>query len=110
MAGMEIQNGGSLTVRELQCIWSTKARLPMSSARHVHTDHQPASVLTYLKIRDKPFESPFKSDVYFFSTRRWIRQRHLCPSPSATRTGAVRYAPLATTAATPPAILHTEIS
>ena len=33
---------------------------------------QTLPVLTYLKNWDKLFQSPFKSDVYFFSTRQQI--------------------------------------
>jgi hypothetical protein len=36
---------------------------------------QTMPVLTYLKNWDKLFQSPFKSDVYFFSTRQQVDQR-----------------------------------
>jgi membrane protease subunit (stomatin/prohibitin family) len=57
MQDFEIQYGGSLTVRESQV------------AVFVKLTTQTLPVLTYLKNWDKLFESPFKSDVYFFSTR-----------------------------------------
>jgi membrane protease subunit (stomatin/prohibitin family) len=54
---------------------------------------QTIPVLTYLKNWDKLFESPFKSDVYFFSTRQRIDQRWGTPQPITIRDkdfGAVR--------------------
>src|SRR5207244_7137417 len=50
-------------------------------------------VLTYLEIWDKLFQSPFKSDVYFFSTRQQIDQRWGTTQPVTIRDkdfGAVR--------------------
>jgi hypothetical protein len=54
---------------------------------------QTIPVLTYLKNWDKLFESPFKSDVYFFSTRQQVDQRWGTPQPITIRDkdfGAVR--------------------
>jgi len=54
---------------------------------------QTLPVLTYLKNWDKLFQSPFKSDVYFFSTRQQIDQRWGTTQPVAIRDkdfGAVR--------------------
>jgi membrane protease subunit (stomatin/prohibitin family) len=54
---------------------------------------QTLPVLTYLKNWDKFFESPFKSDVYFFSTRQQIDQKWGTPQPITIRDkdfGAVR--------------------
>ena len=54
---------------------------------------QTLPVLTYLKNWDKLFESPFKSDVYFFSTRQQIDQKWGTPQPITIRDkdfGAVR--------------------
>ncbi len=59
MQDFEIQYGGSLTVRESQIAVFGMYKLTT----------QTLPVLTYLKNWDKLFESPFKSDVYFFSTR-----------------------------------------
>jgi membrane protease subunit (stomatin/prohibitin family) len=42
-------------------------------------------VLTYLKNWDKLFESPFKSDVYFFSTRQKIDRKWGTPNPVTIR-------------------------
>jgi membrane protease subunit (stomatin/prohibitin family) len=54
---------------------------------------QTIPVLTYLRNWDKLFESPFKSDVYFFSTRLQTDQRWGTPQPITVRDkdfGAVR--------------------
>jgi membrane protease subunit (stomatin/prohibitin family) len=54
---------------------------------------QTLPVLTYLKNWDKLFESPFKSDVYFFSTRQQVDQRWGTSQPVTIRDkdfGAVR--------------------
>jgi membrane protease subunit (stomatin/prohibitin family) len=54
---------------------------------------QTLPVLTYLKNWDKLFESPFKSDVYFFSTRQQIDRRWGTSQPVTIRDkdfGAVR--------------------
>ena len=71
MADMEIQNGASLTVRESQIalfVNEGKVADVFGPGTHKLTT-QTLPVLTYLKNWDKLFESPFKSDVYFFSTR-----------------------------------------
>ena len=64
------------------------------SARHLQAHHADAAGLTYLKNWDnKLFESPFKSDVYFFSTRQQIDQKWGTPQPITVRDadfGAVR--------------------
>ncbi len=71
MAEMEIQNGASLTVRDSQVAMfvneGTVADVFQPGMYKLTTQTLP--VLTYLKNWDKLFESPFKSDVYFFSTR-----------------------------------------
>jgi membrane protease subunit (stomatin/prohibitin family) len=46
---------------------------------------QTIPVLTYLKNWDKLFQSPFKSDVYFFSTRQQVDQRWGTPQPITIR-------------------------
>jgi membrane protease subunit (stomatin/prohibitin family) len=54
---------------------------------------QTLPILTYLKNWDKLFESPFKSDVYFFSTRQQVDQKWGTPQPVTIRDkdfGAVR--------------------
>ncbi|MGB8543732.1 MAG: SPFH domain-containing protein, partial [Azonexus sp.] len=46
---------------------------------------QTLPVLTYLKNWDKLFESPFKSDLYFFSTRTQLDQKWGTPNPITIR-------------------------
>ena len=95
MADMEIQNGASLTVRESQMalfINEGKVADVFGPGTHKLTT-QTLPVLTYLKNWDKLFESPFKSDVYFFSTRRQIDQKWGTPQPITIRDkdfGAIR--------------------
>jgi len=71
MQDFEIQNGGTLTVRESQvAVFVNEGQIAdvFGPGNHKLTT-QTLPVLTYLKNWDKLFESPFKSDVYFFSTR-----------------------------------------
>ena len=69
MQEMEIQNGASLTVRDSQLALfvneGTVADVFAPGMYKLTTQTLP--VLTYLKNWDKLFESPFKSDLYFFS-------------------------------------------
>ncbi len=95
MAGMEIQNGASLTVRETQiAVFVNEGQVADVFGPGMYTlTTQTLPVLTYLKNWDKLFESPFKSDVYFFSTRQQIDQRWGTPQPITIRDkdfGAVR--------------------
>jgi membrane protease subunit (stomatin/prohibitin family) len=76
---------------------------------------QTRPVLTYLKNWDKLFESPFKSDVYFFSTRQQIDQKWGTPQPITIRDkdfGAVRLRAFGNYAfrIADPKLFHTEIS
>lgn len=71
MQDFEIQNGGTLTVRESQlAVFVNEGQVAdvFGPGNHKLTTNT-LPVLTYLKNWDKLFESPFKSDVYFFSTR-----------------------------------------
>ncbi|MFG6440295.1 SPFH domain-containing protein [Roseateles sp. LKC17W] len=95
MAGMEIQNGGQLVVRESQvAVFVNEGQVADVFGPGTHKlTTQTLPVLTYLKNWDKLFESPFKSDVYFFSTRQQIDQRWGTSQPIAIRDkdfGAVR--------------------
>lgn len=76
MEGMEIQNGAQLVVRETQrAVFINEGKFADSFGPGTHrltTSTLP--VLTYLRNWDKLFESPFKSDVYFFSTREQLEQ------------------------------------
>jgi membrane protease subunit (stomatin/prohibitin family) len=71
MADMEIQYGASLTVRESQmAVFVNEGKAADAFAPGMYKlTTQTIPILTYLKNWDKLFESPFKSDVYFFSTR-----------------------------------------
>ena len=95
MRDMEIQNGGQLVVRESQmAVFVNEGKVAdvfMPGTYKLTTQTLP--VLTYLKNWDKLFESPFKSDVYFFSTRQQIDQKWGTPQPITIRDkdfGAVR--------------------
>ncbi|RZI71931.1 MAG: hypothetical protein EOP80_14355 [Variovorax sp.] len=95
MAEMEIQNGASLTVRESQvAIFVNEGKVADVFGPGMYKlTTQTLPVLTYLKNWDKLFESPFKSDVYFFSTRQQVDQKWGTPQPITIRDkdfGAVR--------------------
>jgi len=95
MRDMEIQYGASLTVRESQmAVFVNEGKVADVFGPGMFTlTTQTIPVLTYLKNWDKLFESPFKSDVYFFSTRQQTDQRWGTPQPITIRDkdfGAVR--------------------
>jgi membrane protease subunit (stomatin/prohibitin family) len=95
MQDMEIQNGGKLTVRESQlAAFVDQGKIADIFGPGLHTlNTQNLPLLTDLKNWDKKFESPFKSDVYFFSTRLQIDQRWGTATPITLRDrefGAVR--------------------
>jgi membrane protease subunit (stomatin/prohibitin family) len=95
MQEMEIQNGASLTVRESQiAMFVNEGQVADVFGPGMYTlTTQTLPVLTYLKNWDKLFESPFKSDVYFFSTRQQIDRKWGTPQPITIRDkefGAVR--------------------
>ncbi len=95
MKDMEIQNGASLTVRESQmALFVNEGRVAdvFEPGRYTLTT-QTLPLLTNLLNWDKAFESPFKSDVYFFSTRVQTNQRWGTANPITIRDkefGAVR--------------------
>ena len=77
MADNEIQNGAVLTVRESQmAVFVNEGQVAdvFGPGRHTLTT-QTLPLLTNLKHWDKLFASPFKSDVWFFSTRLQTDQR-----------------------------------
>jgi len=95
MQDMEIQNGGQLTVRESQlAAFIDQGKIADIFGPGLHkltTANLP--LLTDLKNWAKEFESPFKSDVYFFSTRLQIDQKWGTATPITIRDkefGAVR--------------------
>lgn len=95
MRDLEIQNGGSLTVRESQvAVFVNEGKVAdvFGPGRYTLTTAT-LPILTYLQNWDKLFKSPFKSDVYFFSTRQQIDQRWGTTQPVTIRDkdfGAVR--------------------
>jgi membrane protease subunit (stomatin/prohibitin family) len=95
MRDMEIQYGASLTVRDSQlAVFVNEGKVADAFGPGMYKlTTQTIPVLTYLKNWDKLFESPFKSDVYFFSTRLQTDQRWGTPQPITIRDkdfGAVR--------------------
>ncbi len=87
MEDQEIQYGGSLTVREAQqAVFVNEGKVgDVFSPGMYKLSTNTLPVLTYLKNWDKLFESPFKSDVYFFSTRQQIGRRWGTPQPVTIR-------------------------
>ncbi len=117
MRDMEIQNGGSLTVRESQmAVFVNEGKVAdVFGPGTYKLTTQTLPVLTYLKNWDKLFESPFKSDVYFFSTRQQIDQKWGTPQPITIRDkdfGAVRLRAFGNYSfrIADPKLFHTEIS
>ena len=95
MEDMEIQNGGKLTVRESQmAIFVNEGKIADVFGPGLYTlNTQTLPILTYLMNWDKAFKSPFKSDVYYFSTRVETNQRWGTATPITIRDkefGAVR--------------------
>jgi membrane protease subunit (stomatin/prohibitin family) len=95
MQDMEIQTGGQLTVRESQmAAFVNEGRIADIFKPGLYTlNTRNLPLLTDLMNWDKAFESPFKSDVYFFSTRLQIDQRWGTATPITIRDkeyGAVR--------------------
>jgi membrane protease subunit (stomatin/prohibitin family) len=87
MQDMEIQNGASLTVRESQmAVFVNEGKVADVFGPGMYKlTTQTLPVLTYLKNWDKLFESPFKSDVYFFSTRQRLDRKWGTPNPITIR-------------------------
>ncbi len=95
MQDMEIMNGGKLTVRESQAAaFVNEGRVTDIFGPGLFTlTTQNLPLLTDLMNWDKKFQSPFKSDVYFFSTRLKTDQRWGTATPITIRDkefGAVR--------------------
>src|SRR5881296_1910597 len=95
MRDMEIQQGAQLTVRDTQAalfVHQGKTADLFGPGQHtIKTQNVP--ILTDLANWDKMFESPFKSDVYFFSLRLRLNQKWGTSNPITIRDrefGAVR--------------------
>lgn len=95
MQDREIQSGAMLTVRESQlAVFINEGKIAdtfQPGLYRLTTNTLP--ILTYLRNWDKAFQSPFKSDVYFFSTRQQIDQKWGTATPITIRDkefGAVR--------------------
>jgi membrane protease subunit (stomatin/prohibitin family) len=87
MQDMEIQNGAQLTVRESQmAAFVNEGAIADVFGPGLYTlATRNLPLLTDLNNWDKGFESPFKSDVYFFSTRLQIDQRWGTATPITIR-------------------------
>src|SRR5580704_1305199 len=95
MEDMEIQNGGQLTVRDSQAaVFVNEGQIADVFGPGLYTlSTNTLPILTYLQNWDKAFKSPFKSDVYFFSTRLQMNQKWGTATPITIRDkefGAVR--------------------
>ena len=95
MEDMEIQNGGQLTVRDSQmAVFVNEGQIADVFTPGLYTlGTHTLPILTYLRNWDKAFKSPFKSDVYYYSTRLQIDQKWGTTTPITIRDkefGAVR--------------------
>ncbi len=117
MAGNEIQYGASLTVRESQmAVFVNEGKVADVFGPGMYKlTTQTIPVLTYLKNWDKLFQSPFKSDLYFFSTRQQLDRRWGTSQPITIRDkdfGAVRLRAFGNYAyhVADPKVFHTAVS
>jgi len=87
MQDFEIQNGGVLIVRESQiAVFVNEGQIADVFGPGTHKlTTQTLPLLTNLKNWDKLFDSPFKSDVYFFSTRVQTGRKWGTPQPITIR-------------------------
>ncbi len=87
MQDMEIQTGGQLTVRESQlALFVDEGKIADVLLPGLHTlTTRNLPLLTDMKNWDKQFQSPFKSDVYFFSTRLQMDQKWGTSTPITIR-------------------------
>ncbi len=95
MQDMEIQNGAQLTVRESQMAGFVNEGImaDVFNPGRFKLTTQVLPLLTNLMNWDKLFDAPFKSDVYFFSTRLQLDRKWGTPNPITIRDkdfGAVR--------------------
>lgn len=87
MQDFEIQNGAILNVRESQvALFVNEGRIADVFGPGTHKlTTRTLPVLTNLQNWDKLFDSPFKSDVYFFSTRVQTGRKWGTPQPITIR-------------------------
>ncbi|MGZ8218164.1 SPFH domain-containing protein [Methylomagnum sp.] len=87
MRDFEIQNGAQLVVRETQmALFVDEGHVADQFGPGTHTlDTRTLPALTNLKNWDKLFDSPFKSDVYFFATRLQLARKWGTPNPITIR-------------------------
>jgi len=95
MLDMEIQTGARLTVRESEvAVFVQQGQIADVFGPGTHTLNAASlPLLARMKNWDKGFESPFKSDIYFFSTPGEIDQRWGTSAPIAlrdTESGVIR--------------------
>ena len=95
MRDLEIENGGKLTVSESQmAAFVNEGKIADGFGPGLHTlNTRNLPLLTDLMNWGKAFESPFKSEVYFFSTRLQIDQKWGTATPITIRDkefGAIR--------------------
>lgn len=89
MSNMEIQSGAQLTVRASQmAVFMNEGRIADVFGPGLYTlTTRTLPLLTDLRNWDKEFQSPFKSDVFFFSTRLQIDQKWGTATPITIRDG-----------------------
>ena len=87
MIDREIQNGAELTVRETQlALFIDEGEVAdVFTPGHYKLTTKTLPVMTSLRNWDKLFLSPFKSDVFFFSTRTQIDQKWGTATPITIR-------------------------
>lgn len=87
MQDTEIQSGAKLTVRESQfAVFIDEGKIADVFEAGLYTlKTQTLPLLTNLKNWDKLFESPFKSDVYFFSNRIQLNRKWGTSNPITLR-------------------------
>lgn len=87
MQDNEIQNGGQLTVRETQAaLFVNEGEVAdLFTAGRYQLTTKTLPLMTSLNNWDKAFQSPFKSDIFFFSMREQLDQRWGTQQPIVVR-------------------------